>query len=151
MMETIKYTRTARALHWITVLLIVSQFTSHFMIDSFPENDPASGPFKLIHGAGGLLILIITLLRIFWRWRNRPPSLEGIAGWQISASAWVHRLLYVLLIAQPVSGIIAANKPAVGAVHGALSVLLLATLAVHIGAALWHHFIAKDKVLSRML
>jgi cytochrome b561 len=150
-METTKYTRTARALHWITVLLIISQFTSHFLIDSFAENDPAAGPFKLMHGAGGLLILMLTLFRIFWRWRNTPPVLEGIAGWQIGASAWAHRLLYVLLIAQPVSGMIAANKPAIGAVHGGLSVFLLVTLAVHIGAALWHHFIAKDKVLRRML
>jgi cytochrome b561 len=146
-----KYTRTARALHWITVALIISQFFSHFMIDSFADDDPASGPFRFMHGVGGLLILILTLFRIFWRWKNSPPELEGIASWQIGASKWVHRLLYMLLIAQPVSGMIAANKPAVGAVHGALSIILLLTVALHIGAALWHHFVAKDDVLRRML
>jgi cytochrome b561 len=150
-METVKFTKTARTLHWITLLLIISQFTSHFLIDSFPENDPAAGPFKLMHGSGGLLILLLTAFRIFWRWRHRPPALDGIAGWQINASAWAHRLIYVLLIAQPVSGMIAVNKPAFGAVHGALSVLLLLILAVHVGAALWHHFIAKDAVLRRMI
>jgi cytochrome b561 len=150
-MATMKYTKTARVLHWITLLLIISQFTSHFMIDSFAENDPASGPFKFMHGVGGLLILAATSFRIFWRWRHQPPVLEGIARWQVGASAWVHRLLYFLLIAQPVSGMIAASKPAVGAVHGALSVVLLSTLFVHIGAALWHQFIAKDTVLKRML
>jgi cytochrome b561 len=150
-MEIGKYTKTAKALHWLTLLLIISQFTSHFMIDSFAENDPASGPFKFMHGVGGLLILIVTLFRIFWRWRHQPPGLEGIAQWQVNASQWVHRLLYLLLIAQPVSGMIAANKPAIGAVHGALSLVLLATVTVHIVAAVWHQFIAKDEVLKRML
>jgi cytochrome b561 len=150
-METEKYTKTARALHWITLLLIISQFVSHFMIDSFAENDPASGPFKFMHGSGGLLILTLTLFRIFWRWRHKPPVLERVPAWQVSASQWVHRLLYLLLVAQPVSGMIAASKPEVGAVHGALSLVLLATLTIHIGAALWHHFIAKDTVLKRML
>jgi cytochrome b561 len=148
---TVRYSRTARALHWVTLLLVISQFTSHFLIDSYGENNPASGPFKFMHGIGGLLILITTLFRIFWRWRNPPPALTGIASWQILASAWVHRLLYCLLIAQPVSGMIAANKPAAGVVHGTLSIILLTILTIHISAALWHHFVAKDKVLRRMI
>ena len=36
-------------------------------------------------------------------------------------------------------------------VHGGLAVLLLVLLALHIGAALKHHFVLRDDVLARML
>ena len=38
-----------------------------------------------------------------------------------------------------------------GEIHEALVGWLAALLAVHVGAALWHHFARRDAVLTRML
>jgi cytochrome b561 len=150
--EPTQYTRTAKWLHWLVALLVILQFVSHFMIDQFSPDDPAAGPFKLMHGSGGLLILILMLVRTFWRWRNPPPPLaETTPAWQRMASSLVHKAFYVLLIAQPITGMIAANNEKIGPLHGLLSAIIFGLALIHVGAALWHHFVQRDTVLRRML
>jgi cytochrome b561 len=124
----------------------------------------------------GMLILALMVVRTAWRLANVAPSspsdtppLERLAG-QLG-----HLLLYLLLLLLPVTGWVvnsAANVPfrifwvipvpaivepdkalADGAAraHAMLSVLLILLLAVHVGAALRHHFSKHDNVLVRML
>jgi cytochrome b561 len=150
MIEMEKYTKTARVLHWLTVLLVISQFASYWIIVSLAEAERDTEPFELMHGIGGITLLVVTLFRLFWRWRNPPPALLGVSSWQAGLARSVHLLLYALLIAQPVSGILAVREELDGSVHGTLSLVLLVVIAVHVGAALYHHFIAKDGLLRRM-
>ena len=86
-----------------------------------------------------------------------------------------HALLYVLMLAIPLSGwlmssakgfqtvwfgvlpipdLIAKDKETgdlLANVHLGLNLLFVAVLAGHVGAALKHHFIDKDDILRRML
>ena len=98
-----------------------------------------------------------------------------MAEWQKRAAGASHFLLYLLIFAQPVIGILhsnAANFPVVvfdsvtlpsligpdeatktllGAAHYWGSWLILAIVGVHAAGALYHHLVLKDDVLRRML
>ena len=96
-------------------------------------------------------------------------------AWQRLSAQWTHSLLYLLMIAMPVSGWMMSSAKGfpvvwfgvlplpdlieknhdVGEllqeVHETLGVVLLTLLAVHVAAAIQHHVKDRDDVLSRML
>jgi cytochrome b561 len=115
-------------------------------------------------------------LRLFWRVTHRPPALPANMPktMQLAAHAG-HLLLYVLMIAIPLSGWLMSSAKGFQTVwfgvmpipdligkhketgdllqtlHMGLNLLFAAVIAGHIGAALKHHFIDKDDILKRML
>lgn len=128
------------------------------------------------HKVMGIVILAVVLVRLAYRLFNgAPPDEPGLETWQKETSHMVHAWLYFLLIALPVIGWLgislypavrvyeAFNLPSlVGApdkplsehlfvVHKALAFVLIGLVAMHIGAALFHHFVRRDGVLRRML
>jgi len=168
-----RYTHTAMALHWLMALLIPAMLTlGHYM------HDLKLSPLKLqlysYHKWLGVSLLLLALLRIIWRLTHQPPALY-LPRWQQLASSAVHDLLYLLLIAIPVSGWLMSSAKGVqtvwfgilplpdlleknealghllGKVHGSLSSVLLILIIMHIAAALKHQFIDRDQLLSRML
>jgi cytochrome b561 len=123
-----------------------------------------------------LLILLLMAVRVAWRSSNVSPSMPaGMATLERLAAHASHALLYVLLLVMPVTGWIlnsAANIPfrifwtiplpaivqpdkpfadTMARVHFALFIVLAVLLIVHIGAALRHHFVKRNDVLTRML
>jgi cytochrome b561 len=168
------YGSLAKFLHWAIVLLIVPQYFLAEAADELPNGVEKLQLFTW-HKSLGMLVLLLALVRIGWKLANR--GLPGPVGepWQRKAAAAGHGLLYLLILAQPLSGWLmssAANYPvtlfdwfqfpaligenqdlqeALEEVHELLFTLLLVVVAVHIAAALYHHFILRDGVLRRML
>ena len=88
--------------------------------------------------------------------------------WQKFMAHAVHIALYAVVLLLASSGIatlvLSGALPAIIAgttlpdfetllprlVHGVASRLLLGLLALHIGAALWHQFVRRDRLLARM-
>lgn len=165
----------SRSLHWLMAMLIAVQWglgrVGHEMARS-----PAKLDVLTWHKSLGVLLLLLAVLRLAWRLRNRSPAPPGPApAWELRAARVTHLALYALMLAIPLSGWVMAsarNIPfrvfwllpwpdivqpseslgqAAGAVHAALATLLLAVLGVHVAAALRHHFILRDDVLRRML
>jgi cytochrome b561 len=137
---------------------------------------PAKVDVMTAHKSLGITLLLLALLRLAWRATHRaPPPPPGSGRWAIRAAALSHLLLYGLLIALPLSGWLAASTsivpwklwwlipwPDLAApnealhevaeeAHEILVKLLMAVLAVHVSAALHHHFLRRDDVLLRML
>jgi len=53
----------------------------------------------------GITVLLLAGLRVVWRLTHRPPPLpDSVVRWQRQVSAAVHGLLYVLILAIPLSG-----------------------------------------------
>jgi cytochrome b561 len=127
-----------------------------------------------LHKSIGLTILALAVVRIVWRLMNPiPPMPSGSQRWEELASRASHVLLYVLLFAQPIAGLVfsmassfptviwGVTLPDVGnskpveeafkAVHVYLSWAILGLVGIHVAAALRHHFVLKDNVLRRML
>lgn len=139
------------------------------------SRSPAKIEVMTAHKSLGITLLLLVILRLLWRWQHpAPPPPPNSRLWEIRAMWLSHALLYSLMIALPLSGWLAASTsivpwklwwiipwPAIaapdpglhdlaGEVHEVLLKILIAVLAVHIGAALQHHFLKRDDVMLRM-
>jgi cytochrome b561 len=171
----VQYSRAAIALHWLTALLVVGSFTVGLSMVRLPF-----GRQKLQwygwHKWIGITIFLVTCLRLAWRATHTPPPpLATMPPWQRQASLLVHRGLYLLLLVIPLSGWVYSSSTGVQvvylglfplpdlvpkdrvlarallALHLTLNFTLFSLVCVHTAAALKHHFIDRDTVLTRML
>lgn len=169
------YTPTAKSLHWLILALLIVQFAIALLM---PEIKRDTKPDTLInlHLSFGMLTLLVAVVRLAWRATHREPEPEdGVPPWQTKSARIVHWLLYLLLFAVPVLGwinaswrgfpvvvfglefpkLVATRAPGwgwTGDVHMLLAYYgMLTLLALHVGAALYHYFIRRDRVLQRML
>ncbi len=154
------YTRTQKILHWAIALLILLQFvgsdTIKAMVQEVGVTASSAETIPLVvraHVLAGLLTFVLMLVRVFMRFTKGAPALpkEETAMMKMVAHA-THGILYLALLLMPLSGALAwfgQNELAVTA-HWALKFVLLAFVALHIGAALYHHFVLKNGLIKRM-
>jgi cytochrome b561 len=165
----------AKLFHWVMALLIFTQIALGLVAVSW-RLSPTKLDLYVWHKSTGMLILTLLALRLLWRLSNRVPELPTeMAAWERLGAHLSHFLLYALMIALPVTGWVISSAsnvpfkifwkiplPAItppdkatadlfASVHGWLVTLLALVLAAHIGAALRHHYVKRDAVLSRML
>ncbi len=170
-----RYTRTAIGLHWLMALLLIGTFGVGLYMTGLKLS-----PFKLKiyswHKWAGVAAFLLVFLRLAWRAGHRPPPLPaGMPRWQEIAAHGLHYLLYLLMIAIPLSGwlmssakgfrtvwfgvlplpdLLAKNAELgdlLQIVHVSLNYGFAALLAVHVAAALKHHVVDRDDTLTRML
>lgn len=169
------WTGPAKLFHWLMALLIFAQIALGLVAVSF-RISPTKLNLFVWHKSLGMLILALLALRLLWRLMHRVPELPWeMPLWERAAAQLSHFLLYVLMIALPVTGWVISSAsnvpfkifwtlplPAITApdkavadlfavIHGWLVTLLAVVLAAHVGAALRHHYVKKDTVLARML
>jgi cytochrome b561 len=169
------YTKTAKALHWLMAILFFGLLALGFYMHDLPLS-PEKLKLYSWHKWAGVTAFMLVWLRLFWRVTHRPPALPANMPktMQLAAHAG-HFMLYVLMIAIPLSGwlmssakgfqtvwfgvlpipdLLDKNKETgdlLQTLHMGLNLLFVAVIAGHIGAALKHHFIDKDDILTRML
>lgn len=171
---TENYDRAAIALHWITALLIVANLLLGLSMVQLPIS-PRKLHWYLWHKSIGITIFAVTSLRLAWRALRPHPAPIAMPRWQRRAASVSHAMLYALLLVIPLSGWLYSSATGVqvvyvGAlplpdllpkdkavadalriVHIGLNALLAGVIAVHVAAALRHHFVDRDTVLVRML
>ena len=164
-----RYGSVATAIHWVTAVLIIALFITGLQAAS--QTDEATKIALLrAHIPLGIGVLVLTALRIVWRFLadcgpNPPPNEPT---WRRSMARVVHVCLYVVVIVSAASGIAVVvmsgalpsitggtslPELAIGlprAMHGIVPRLMLALLALHVGAALYHQFVLRDRLLARM-
>lgn len=164
----------AKLQHWLLALLIIGMLALGLVMDDF-KGDTRFALYG-IHKAIGAIILALVVVRLLWRWSNINPALpEDTTPLTRLAARGGHFLLYVAMLVMPLSGWTLSNAagypvsvfgwfalPAIAAknhdlhelaeeVHEWAAYGLIALIMVHIAAALYHHIIRKDAVLTRML
>ena len=169
------YTATAKALHWLIVILLIAQFIFAWTMPHIGRNTPVTTLISL-HFTFGIIIIAVAVVRLGWRVTHGEPAPEdGLPPWQNLTARTVHYLLYALLFIIPILGwinaswrgmpivmfglempqLVATRAPGwqwTGDVHGLLAnYLMLALVGLHALAALYHHFVRHDGVLKRML
>jgi cytochrome b561 len=173
-----RYSPVARALHWLTVLLVFVMFALGIaMVYLVPDSAEAlSHRLYNTHESLGIVVLLVMLLRLLRRLLHPPgPLPDRIPRVFHVVGHANHVLLYTLLLAQPVVGLLRDNADGfqvtwfeivpvplligknealahtLAAAHwyGALLIALL--ICAHIGGALFHAVIRRDGVLQRML
>jgi len=170
-----RYGGVAQALHWLVAALVLSQFGLGWWMSDLPLSQLKFDLYQL-HKSLGLTIFALVVVRLAWRLGHPPPPLPaGLPAWERTAARTTHALFYVLLLVQPLIGLVqssAANFPVVVwgilpvpaligndealaetlvEVHETVAGVLLVLIALHVAAALRHHFLLKDDVLRRML
>ncbi|HXD43045.1 MAG TPA: cytochrome b [Ramlibacter sp.] len=173
--EHLDYGATAKALHWLIVLLVLPQFVVAVLM---PDIGPRTQPGTLIdlHLSVGVLIVAVTAVRLVNRLLDPVPLDERDAlAWERPAARATHLAFYLLLLAGPLLGWASASAhrlpvtlfglvplPALAAprarwaltagdIHSVAMWILLGLVAFHAAAALYHHIIRPDDVLRRML
>jgi len=170
-----RYSGTAIALHWAIAALILANFPLGFFNEAI-ESASGASPMWL-HKSIGLTVLVLSIARLAWRLTHRPPPLPGtVIGWRATASAAVHRAFYALMVLVPLSGWLRTSAGAypltwfgvldvpkfpilrgsaearlAASAHDLLAWTMMALVALHVAAALHHHFVLRDAVLRRML
>ena len=172
MTSTVRYDRGAIGFHWSVALLVVIVGVLGLLHDSWPK---ATQSFWInIHALCGLLLWVLLMARLWWRSRHPPPPLPAEAGGLARALARpVHLSMYALLFVIPILGIVTfiwhgrvfdfglfkvdfgvqKNRAIFGPtedIHGYLAYTLFTVAGLHALAALWHHYIRRDGMLSRM-
>lgn len=170
------YGAIAKAFHWAVVVLVVAGWA----LGTFGEELPRGAGRDLaffIHVSAGLLVLALFLPRIVWRVVDAPPPPEPMpfGRWPERFAAVAHYALYALVLAVPLAGIAAqfsrgealpvlglvtvaspmtavrATARSVKEVHEVLANALFILALLHAAAALFHHWILRDRTLIRML
>ncbi|WP_206952640.1 cytochrome b [Trinickia acidisoli] len=167
-----KYDPFARLLHWLIVLLLTAQYVVAWTMPGIHRGTQPVG-LIVVHLDLGAFILGIMIVRLLWRFvRTGPDAVEGTPFTRGVASL-THGLLYLLLIVQPAMGwanassrgwqvtLFGVNLPSLlpkgaaightlGDAHRLLAWVMLALIGLHVLAALYHHFVLRDRVLRRM-
>ena len=105
-----RYNRTARLLHWLIAVLLIAQFVFGWWLGDIARNTPARGYYVNLHKSSGLLIGLLIVLRLVWRFLHSPPPLpDTVPRWQQRLAAAGHIGLYVCMVFMPLSGYLASN------------------------------------------
>lgn len=170
------YSLPQRTLHWLTVLLIlITVPTALTMTETFGKVSDAIGSFLYdSHKLIGVVIFFVVAARLIYRLkRGAPPQEPTVPPLQALAAELTHWGMYALLIAIPIGGyvalqyygeiklfgwlplpsFVAPNKDLsekIFAIHKLAGFALIALIAMHFAAAMFHRFVLKDNVLGRM-
>lgn len=99
------YSRGAVALHWLSALCVLAAIGVGLYMKNAPLPPKTMFALFQLHKSSGVTALGLAAVRLVWRATHRPPPLpEALAPWERTAAHAGHALLYVLLIAVPVSG-----------------------------------------------
>jgi cytochrome b561 len=167
------YDGVAIALHWATAALVIANFALAQTWDWFAK--PTKGLMEDTHMSFGVLLTVVVVARLIWRWLpgHQVSSIE--AGWVRLASKATHFLLYGLLVAEAALGFAfrwgagrpmaffgTGIPPMIGEIprslrrelrefHEWIGWAMIIIALVHALAAIYHHYVLKDRVLTRML
>jgi cytochrome b561 len=169
------YAAVQKWLHWGMAVLIVIMVAVGLTMTRIGEG-PVTNFLYELHKSVGLTLLALALTRIAVRLaRGAPPLEPGVPRWQRIAAYTTHYALYVLIVAVPIAGWTATSSccapvnlfwtvpltlpvpgdesfwKSVFPIHYALAFSLVGVVLVHVGGALQHHFIRRDRTLVRML
>jgi cytochrome b561 len=174
-----RYSALAMALHWLLALGIVALFVLGVYMTDLPFS-PARLKLYNWHKWAGVSFLLLSALRLVWRLVRRPPALpthieRAMPAWQTRAYHATHHALYALFFVVPLLGwayssaagfpivwfgqialpdLLPADKALaelIKPLHELSAFALMGLAALHVAAALKHHWIDRDGLLQRML
>jgi cytochrome b561 len=166
------YGTVSKALHWLTVVALLAQFTVGYLMGSDDSGrgrgrgrggesgrgrgrggDDLDEGLLWVHVALGVTILLLAVLRVLWRRAvDLPPWAETLSETERRLAHWTERVLYLTLFVIPLSGLAMVLLDAdLLWLHVTGHVMFFAALAAHVGLVLKHQVLDRDRLLQRML
>ena len=174
-----RYNGVAMAAHWLLALGLIAALALGWYMTGLPFS-PSRLKLYNWHKWLGVTLLTLSLLRLVWRITHRPPELPAAVArampqWQHWAHNGTHHAMYLLFFAVPLTGwayssasgfrvlwfgrialpdfvpVSQALADNLKLSHNVLAMGLALLVLVHVAAALKHHFVDGDGLMSRML
>ncbi len=162
----------AKLLHWLIALILVGIVYAGLTFTGM-ERGPERGELAGLHKSVALLTLLLMTVRLVWKFMNpRPADSADTPAWQSTAATLTHWLLYAAVYFQVTAGILVSGQRPISffglfeippflkeneeqheffeGLHGWGWKILAGLTALHVLAALYHHFKLKDDVLRRI-
>ncbi|WP_343883058.1 cytochrome b [Rhodanobacter caeni] len=171
-----RYGSLSIAMHWLMLLLLIGVYACINLRELFPRGSDLRDGLKTWHFMLGLAVLALVVVRLALRWAAgaQPGIQPPPPHWQQRLAGLMHLALYLFMIAMPLLGwltLSAAGKPIpffglslpalVGAdealagtfkeIHETIGTIGYYLIGLHAAAALFHHYVARDNTLRRML
>jgi cytochrome b561 len=170
-----RFGAVTQLLHWLTVVLVG---TAYMVSPGGGEErvySAASDAVRQTHETVGILLFALVLVRILWRLFEPTPQTPPMAPWMKHSASAAHVALYVLLVAIPLTAIAGAwleghsftilgignvgpmlsqvhdLGQSIAYVHTILGNVIIWLAGLHAAAALFHHYVLRDGVLTSML
>jgi len=169
-----RYGVVAIVLHWLIAALIFTLFGIGWYMGALPDG-PDRSWFIALHKSLGLTVLGLVVLRLAWRLSHPPPPFpRTLPSWERLAAVMNHRILYLLMFIQPISGYLSSSfsgyktryfgiplphwgwkdealNTFFNTIHVVDAYLLFALVTLHVLAALRHLLILRDRIFQRIL
>ncbi|PWK62941.1 cytochrome b [Roseicyclus mahoneyensis] len=170
-----RYSMPSRLIHWVMALLILLTIPAGMVMVQPGLDRGLQNTLFIFHKNIGVALLALVVLRAAWRLGHPAPPLPAtVPGWQARIAGLSHMALYALMVTLPVAGYVrvkAGGFPietldALGipslvprsdalaevakTIHYGAGLAIVAVLAAHIGAALFHGIVKRDGVFSRI-
>ncbi len=173
-MDSRRYTTLSISLHWLTVLLFIAVYATIEIREVFPKGTDLRSAMKWWHASLGLSIFALAWIRLALHAIAKPAPNRDVSRWQRAIAGATHAALYVLMIGLPIIGWLMLSAearpvsffglplpPLVGPdeglaeqmeeLHETVGTLGYWLIGIHATAALFHHYVLRDRVLTRML
>ena len=171
-----RYAPSRRALHWGIAVLMVLAYIFILGRENFERGSEARLAMVQAHFWIGIAILALLLPRLLLAFSRPAPAVQPpLPAWQALPAKGLHLLLYAMLVAQPVLGLLTAwtdgkellvpftqivvpalLSPNEGLahqfedLHELIGTAFYWVVGLHVAAALYHHFVRRDDALRRM-
>lgn len=190
-----RYNTLTIILHWLIGLALLAMLALGFWMHELPKDLPDVSSLDLfelgiytlqlsepmsprafyfnLHKSIGATLLLLIVFRVFWRVTHAAPAFPAsMQVWEKKLAAAVHHVLYLLMLALPVTGLLMTLYSKYGLLwfgikvfegldnpqlrdafketHEIIAISLLVLIVLHVAAALKHKFVDRDEVMSRM-
>jgi len=170
-----RYGSLSVGLHWLMLLVIAAVYACIELRGNFPKGSDIREGLKTWHFMLGLSILVLVLVRLAVHFIGPVPRIEpDPPKWQSLLAKLMHIALYALMIGMPLLGwltlsaegklvpffglqlpsLVGESKSIAGwakEIHEIGGTVGYFLIGLHAAAALFHHYVARDNTLWRML
>ena len=160
-------------LHWVLTVLIIGSLTlGFFRIAPMANTDPQKIGLLRVHMIVGIVILGLTVIRLFVRLSTSTPPAASAGHRALDKLAKsAHYAFYLLVLLMATSGIAISILSGLGLIafgfsdgslppsfmvyppriaHGYFAIALAALIGLHVVASLYHQFVLRDGVFRRI-
>lgn len=154
------YSAVQKLAHWTIAILCIAEFPTAGAIRRTHHVNPFGIKattldllLHKVHAWSGWVVLLLAATLLLLRLVHGAPALpQGMTALQRGLARLGHVALYAGILILVVTGTLAAYvSPRFSPMHIYFTYLGIGLVAVHAAAALWHQFIRRDNLLSRML
>jgi cytochrome b561 len=171
----LQYDRMMVVLHWVLAIGLFYQLGLGLWMEDIPKDPPGiRAEWFNLHKSIGICLGFLILWRLGWRVTHSVPAPPlGNTEFQNKLSKWAHRVLYACMMVLPVSGFLGSSfspypvkffgiplpklwepspegKEFFSEVHEVSAFIMMIVIILHLCAAVWHQWIKRDGLLSRM-